>query len=208
MPVAAQRLTVALPGGVLGAHAVGCGIDPVHGIQHLGFFAANRIGSKGRGWLHGRQGQQLEHMVGHHVAQRTRALVKSRPAFNAHGFGHGDLHMINMVAVPKRLKDGVGKAHEHDVLHGLLAQKVVHAVNLSLIQVEPQLRIQRPSRRHIVAKRLLHHHPAPCTLGLSQQAGLAEVVDDTAKKTCSNRQVKQHAVALNLGLPQLGELVF
>ena len=71
-------------------------------------------------------------MVGHHVAHGARTLVKRSARFHAHGLCHGDLHVVNVFAAPQRLENTVGKAHEHDVLHRLFAQKVVHAVNLRL----------------------------------------------------------------------------
>jgi hypothetical protein len=43
----------------------------------------------------------------------------------AHFLGHGDLHVIDVVAVPDRLKDGVGKTREQDVLNRLLPQVMI-----------------------------------------------------------------------------------
>ena len=71
-------------------------------------------------------------MVRYHVAHGAGSLVKPGSAFYSHGFSHGDLDMVDMVAIPKRLEDGVCKTHQHDVLHRLFAQEVVHAVDLAL----------------------------------------------------------------------------
>ena len=53
---------------------------------------------------------------------------------HANALGHGDLHVVDIVAVPQRLKDGVGKAEGQDILDRLLAQIVVDAVDLVLVE--------------------------------------------------------------------------
>src|SRR5882724_10920955 len=71
-------------------------------------------------------------MIGHHVAKRARSFVKAATVLDADGFGRGDLHVVNVVAIPERLDDVVGKAEDHDVLHGLFAEIVIDAVDLLL----------------------------------------------------------------------------
>jgi hypothetical protein len=79
------------------------------------------------GRLHRDQREELQHVVLHHVAQRARAVIEAHAAFKAHGFGHGDLHMLDMRGVPQRLEHDVGKAQRQKVLHRFLAQIVVDA---------------------------------------------------------------------------------
>ena len=69
-------------------------------------------------------------MVWHHVAQRAGRLVKLGAALDTHGFRHRDLHMVDVVAVPYRLEDPIGEAQHHDVLDILLAEKMIHPINL------------------------------------------------------------------------------
>ena len=47
---------------------------------------------------------------------------------------NGDLHMIDVIAIPDRFKKGVCKAEDQHVLHRLLAQIVVDAKDLRLIK--------------------------------------------------------------------------
>ena len=54
-------------------------------------------------------------------------------AFHADGFGHRDLHVVDVAAVPDRLEDSVGEAERHDVLHGLFAEIVIDAVDLLFV---------------------------------------------------------------------------
>ena len=53
-------------------------------------------------------------------------------AFHADRFGHGDLHMVDAVAVPDRLEHAIGKAQRHDVLDRFFAEEVVDPENLVL----------------------------------------------------------------------------
>ena len=68
------------------------------------------------------QAQKLHQMVLHHVAHRTRGIVIGASPFHADGFGHGDLHVVDVFGLPQRLEQYVGKAHGHQVLDRLLAQ--------------------------------------------------------------------------------------
>ena len=73
-------------------------------------------------------------MVRDHVAQRAGLLVELAARLDAHRLRRGDLHVIDAVAVPDRLEQPVGEAERHDVLHRLLAEIVVDAEDLVLVQ--------------------------------------------------------------------------
>src|SRR6185295_17805827 len=46
-------------------------------------------------------------MVLHDVAQRPDRVIETTPVPYAEVLGHGDLHALDVVAVPQRLEDGV-----------------------------------------------------------------------------------------------------
>ncbi len=73
-------------------------------------------------------------------------LVEIGAALDADGFGDRDLHVIDMVAVPQRLEDAVGKAQRHDVLDRLLAEEMVHAEDLRLVQYLEDAGVERLGR--------------------------------------------------------------
>ena len=54
-------------------------------------------------------------------------VVEGAAALDAEVFRHGDLHALDMVAVPERLQERVGEAEEEHVVHRPLAQVVVDA---------------------------------------------------------------------------------
>src|SRR5271168_4866821 len=93
-------------------------------------------------------------MVLHHIAQRTGLLIEWPAAFNADTLSCRNLHMIDKIAVPDRLKNPVREAKDQDVLHRLLAEVVIDAEDLFLIKNLVHLVIQLPGRFQIMSERL------------------------------------------------------
>ena len=73
-------------------------------------------------------------MVLDHVAHGAGLLVVSRASFDTQLLRHGDLNALDMVAIPERLEEGVREAEDEQVLHRLLAEVVVDAVDLRLVE--------------------------------------------------------------------------
>ena len=57
--------------------------------------------------------------------------------------GHVDLHVVDEVAVPDRLEQAVGEAEREDVLRRLLAEEVIDAEDLVLVEDLVQLGVER-----------------------------------------------------------------
>ena len=76
-------------------------------------------------------------MVRDHIAQRPRRLVKFAALLHAHRLRHGDLHMIDPVAIPDRLKHPIGETERHNALNRVLSQKVIDPKDLVLMQRAP-----------------------------------------------------------------------
>ena len=122
----------------------------------------------------------------HHVAQRARAVIVLAPAFDADILGDRDLYVVDVVAVPERLEQHVGKAQRREVLHGLLAEVVIDAEDLPLLEDRSDLVVNRPRRREIVADRLLQHH---ARVGCHQPGG-AQAYTGLAEQLRRGREVK------------------
>ena len=69
-------------------------------------------------------------MVGNHVAEGAGGFVEAAAMFHANDFGGGDLHVVDVIAIPERLDDVVRKAEDHHVLDGFFAEIMVDAVDL------------------------------------------------------------------------------
>ena len=61
-------------------------------------------------------------------------LVEGAAALDAEVLGHGDLDVVHVATVPDRLEDAVGEAEDEQVADGVLAQVVVDAVDLRLVE--------------------------------------------------------------------------
>ena len=94
------------------------------------------------GRFHGHQREQLHHVVLHHVAQRARVVVVAAASFDAQRFGDGDLDVVDVFLVPKRLENFVGEPKRQDVLDGFLAEIMVDAENLTFVEDARQLMVQ------------------------------------------------------------------
>ena len=95
----------------------------------------------------------------HHVTQRTGGVVIARATLHAQGFGHRDLHMVDMGRVPDRLEQRIGKAQRHQVLHGFLAEIMVDAIDAAFREMSANGVVDRAGGIEVLADRLLHHQP-------------------------------------------------
>ena len=91
-------------------------------------------------------------------------------------FGHGDLHVVDVAAVPERLEDRVGEPQHQHVLHGLFAEVVVDAIDLLFGKDLMRGLVQLLGRLQVGAKRLFDHDP-PHAARFIGQAGRAEIGD-------------------------------
>ena len=137
-------------------------------------------------------------MILHHVPHCARFLEISTATAHADGFADSDLHMLNRLAAPELLEDGIRKPEHHDVLHRLLAQIMIDAKDLPLARVSQQMIIQHAGTLQIVPERFLHHHPLPKGIALlptSQQSSRVQLIDHLPKKTRRDREIKYQIIS-------------
>ena len=160
-----------MPGAVLGPHRhLGHLLHRrrVDGVEHLHLLVAHVVGGERDRRLHAEQGEQLEHVVLHQVAERARRVVVAGARAHAEVLGGGDLHVVDEVAVPDRLEQPVGEPQRHHVLDRLLAEVVVDPEDLLLAQHAQHGLVQLERLGEVRADRLLDHHAhlgaRPCSL--------------------------------------------
>ncbi len=88
--------------------------------------------------------EQLQHVVLEDVPGRAGLLVERAAALDAEVLGHGDLHVVDVAPVPERLEDAVAEAEDEQVADGLLAQVVVDAIDLRLVEDAHDRAVERP----------------------------------------------------------------
>ena len=82
-------------------------------------------------------------MVWHHVTQRAGVFEVATAALHSNGLRDGDLHVLNIAAVPHRLEDSISKPKRQHILDSFFAQVVINSVDLVFFQYFLDLRVQR-----------------------------------------------------------------
>ncbi len=112
-------------------------------------------------------------MIGNHVAQGPGRLVIAAALLDADRLGGCNLYAVDKVSVPQGFGDGVGETEDHEVLHGLLAQIVIDAVDLLFIENLLEITIQLFRGSQVSSERLFHDHPSPFAFLFLRESGLA-----------------------------------
>src|SRR3984893_9589780 len=99
----------------------------LNGVENFRLLVADFVGVEGNWRLHSGHGEQLKKMIGDHVTKGPGGFVKATTMFDADGFCGGDLHVVDVIAIPEGLDDVVGKAKDHDVLDGFFAEVMIDA---------------------------------------------------------------------------------
>src|SRR5215216_7410527 len=100
-------------------------------------------------------------MVLDHIANRAGAVVVAAAPFHADLFGHQNLYVIDVAAIPERLKDAVAESKGQNVLHRFFAQIMVDPVDLAFVEHAQHMAVERLRAGEIAPKRLLDNDPRP-----------------------------------------------
>src|ERR1700736_4665389 len=134
-------------------------------------------------------------MILHHVAQRASRFVVTGPAFNAERFGGGDLEVIDVTRVPKRLEDRVGEAQYQDVLRGFFAEEVIDAVGLFFTERIADDAVEFARGFQIAAERFFDNDASPASFGLLVQSRTLQMFQDRFELIWSDREIKKPIAA-------------
>ena len=188
-----ERLGVGVVGGVRMLAVAGVlapddvvRLDRAHRAEHLELLVADRVGRERGRRLHRHERQHLHQVGDDHVAVGTGGLVELGAALEPEGLRHVDLHVVDEVAVPDRLEEAVGEAERQDVLGRLLAEEVVDAEDLALVEDLVQPVVEPARALEVGAEGLLHHDPR-----LLDQPGLVELAHDVERRLGRDAQVMQ-----------------
>ena len=184
------QVTAVLTDNSVPVHIRTC--DGADGADDLDLFITGGVGVVGAGGFHGHQGEQLEQVILEHVTDDAGFVVITSAGAHANGLGDCDLHIIDVVAVPQGLEDGVGKARHQNVLHGFLTEVVINAINLVFVQHGVDALIERTGAGEVGAEGLFDDHAAPSAV-LLQHAGSGKPINYFKKILRRSGQVV-HAV--------------
>ena len=102
--------------------------------EHFHLLAAYRLMIRLRRRLHRQESHHLEQVVLNHVADGTGLFVETAAALDAELLGHGDLHALDVVAIPKRLEKRVRETEDQNVLDRFLPKVMVNAKDGRLVE--------------------------------------------------------------------------
>ena len=98
------------------------------------FSSLMATGSSAVGGSMAMNAEDLEEVGHDHVLEGAGGLVEADAVVDREGLGHVDLDVVDVVPVPDGLEEPVGEAEGQDVLRRLLAQEVVDAEDLLLVE--------------------------------------------------------------------------
>ena len=125
-------------------------------------------------------------MIRDHIPQGTRRVVIAAALLDAQAFGDGDLDVINVIAIPDRLKDAVAKTKYQNILNRLFAQIMIDAIDLSLLYGTQKIGVQSFGGIQIAAEWLFINKPPPIAVLFFAKAVLDYLVRDVCKQ-CGRR---------------------
>src|SRR5438067_12962685 len=100
-------------------------------------------------------------MILHNVSNSTGLLIELRACANAKILSNHNLHMVNIILIPERLKDAVGEAESQNILHSLFAHVVIDTVDLVFMENARQISIKFLSRSKVMAKGFFNYDMGP-----------------------------------------------
>ncbi len=174
---------------VLAAYGHG-GVHGAGRVQGPPLLQPLRLGVGGARRFHHEEGEDLEHVVLDHVAQTAHRVVEGAAVRDVEVLGEGDLHVVHVGAVPDRREQCVGEPGDHQALHRTVAEEVVHAQQMGVVEVGGELVLELPRGVQVVAERLLHHQP-----GVPVEALGGQRPGDLGEQRRRDRQVVRHEAA-------------
>src|SRR5579871_2458621 len=99
--------------------------------------------------------------------------------------------MVHITAIPDWLEDAVGEAKDQEVLHRFLAEVMVDAINLALLEDLPEFTVERAGGVQVVAERFLHDDPAPAPVFLAGETGSSQLLHDQGEKVRRSGEVEK-----------------
>src|SRR4051794_7864050 len=164
-------------------------LDRGDAFQHLHLLVADglQVGRAGRR-LHGDVGDDLEQVVLHHVADRAGPIIEAPAALHSEIFRHGDLDLVDIVAIPDRFQERICESEEDEVLDGALSQIMIDAEDVLLREMLVQHAVQRPRRLPIAPEGFLDDEPRPV-----HDSGTSELPGDQPEQPLRDGHVVHRA---------------
>ena len=161
------------------------GRDRADGTEELHLFVTDALHVRPVGGLHAEEADHLHEVVFDHIAEAPCGIIKGTATIHTEGLGHGDLDITDVVAVPDRLQEGIGKAGVEDILRCLLSKVVVDAEDLTLLKDIMQGLVESLGGGLVVAEGFLYHNAGVVVDAI----GSLEPLGHSSEQDGRNRQI-------------------
>ena len=158
----------------------------------LGVVAGRRLAGEDR--------RHLQQVILHDVPNGTGLFVEPLAASDAEALGHGDLHALDVVAVPDRLEKRVREAEVQQILHRFFAEIVIDAEDARLGEGLMQRAVEGLCRGEVVAEGFFDDDPCVFRAARLRQSG-----GDGSKQRRWNGEIVQRPRSVTQRLPQVVE---
>ena len=91
-------------------------------------------------------------MILNHVADCAGLIIERASALNSKVFRHSDLYALDLIAVPERFQNRILEAEEDHVVHRPLAEVMVDAEDVLLVESAEQNLIELLRRGEVVTE--------------------------------------------------------
>ncbi len=135
-------------------------------------------------------------MALNHVAECARGFIEAAAALDAERFRGGNLHVIDVIAIPQRLEDSVSKSEHEQVLNRVLAQIMIDAVDLLFVENAEYDLVQLFRGGKIPSKGLFNDDAHPgIRRARARESGAAKLLDDGRINLGRSRKIKEAVAA-------------
>ena len=100
-------------------------------------------------------------MALNHVPQGAGRFIKGGALLDAEAFRSGDLNVVHVIAIPKRLENAVSKSQHQKILNRIFPQKMIDAIDLRLVEGFENRAVEFSGRGKVVAKGLFDDNADP-----------------------------------------------
>src|SRR5215469_6218480 len=98
--------------------------------------------------------------------------------------------MIDVVAIPNRLEDPVGETQDHNVLDRLLAEEMIHSIDLRFRQHLQDTSVQRTGGGEICAEWFFNDDTTKAVVLFLGETGRAYLLDNRTEQLAGNGKVE------------------
>ena len=109
-------------------------------------------------WFHRQKAHHLQQVILDDIANHPHLFIELAPPVHPELLGHRNLHVFDVLAVPRRLQERVRKPKVQQILHCLFAQIMIDAKDLRLVKTYQQRRVERLGGGEVTPERFLQHY--------------------------------------------------